>query len=362
HGLQVGGAEVLAAALARRLGDRLRFVFICLDELGTLGEQLRSEGFPVHVLARRPGVDWRCIAGLGGLLRRERVDLVHAHQYTPFFYSLTARLLVRRLGIMFTEHGRHYPDYPRKKRIWINRLLLTRRDRVVGVGQAVRTALIDNEGIPQERIAVIYNGINIRSFQLRAEEREKVRWELGFSDHDFLIIQVARLDYLKDHATAIRTMVRVVHNCPTARLLLVGEGPELSKIQQQVRKSGLEKHIHLLGLRTDIARLLAAADMFLLTSISEGIPVTLLEAMAAGLPLVATRVGGVSEVIIDGETGLLAPAREDAQLAEHVVCLARQRETRIRFGKAGIKRAEDKFSEQEMHAGYLRSYQEMLNV
>ena len=117
HGLQVGGAEVLAAALARRLGDQIRFVFICLDELGTLGAQLRSEGYPVHVLNRRPGVDWRCIAGLGALLRRERVDLVHAHQYTPFFYSLTARLLVRRLGIMFTEHGRHFPDYPRRKRI-----------------------------------------------------------------------------------------------------------------------------------------------------------------------------------------------------------------------------------------------------
>ena len=209
---------------------------------------------------------------------------------------------------------------------------------------------------------MIYNGINIHAFQLRGEERQRVRREIGFSDQDFLIIQVARLDYLKDHATAIRTMARVVHHCPTARLLLVGEGPELSKIQQQLRASGLEKHVYLLGLRTDIARLLAAADMFLLTSISEGIPVTLLEAMAAGLPLVATRVGGVSEVIIDGETGLLAPAHDDAQLAEHVLCLARQNETRIRFGKAGVKRAEDKFSEQEMHAGYLRVYQEMLNV
>jgi L-malate glycosyltransferase len=363
HGLRVGGAEVLAAALARRLQDQqLRFVFICLDELGTLGEQLQVEGFPVHVLARRPGVDWRCMASLGALLRRERVNLVHAHQYTPFFYSLAARLFVRRLGIIFTEHGRHYPDYPRKKRIWINRMLLKRRDRVVGVGQSVRTALINNEGIPGERIAVIYNGINIRSFQSRADERQSLRRELGFSDQDFLILQVARLDYLKDHATAIRTMTRVVHNCPTARLLLVGEGPELSKIQQQVREVGLEKHVLLLGLRTDIARLLAAADMFLLTSISEGIPVTLLEAMAAGLPLVSTRVGGVPEVITDGETGLLAAAGDDAKLAEHVLRLASQNETRLRFGKAGVKRAEDKFSEQEMHAGYLRVYQEMLNV
>src|SRR5438067_9821303 len=141
HGLWVGGAEVLAARLARQLGDRFRFVFVCLDELGTLGQELRAEGFPVEVLQRRAGLDWRCSLRLARFLRRERVDLVHAHQYTPFFYSLMARFLYRRPAVLFTEHGRHYPDYPRRKRMLANRFLLQRRDRVVGVGEAVRQAL-----------------------------------------------------------------------------------------------------------------------------------------------------------------------------------------------------------------------------
>ena len=96
HALHVGGAEVLAARLARRLGHAFRFVFVCLDELGTLGQELRREGHTVHVLGRRAGLDWPCASRLGGLLRRERVGLVHAHQYTPFFYALLSRWLCRR--------------------------------------------------------------------------------------------------------------------------------------------------------------------------------------------------------------------------------------------------------------------------
>src|SRR5262245_56225881 len=144
HTLNVGGAEVLAARLARRLRDRCRFHFVCLDEKGTLGEGLEAEGFPVTVLGRRPGLDWRCAWRLGRLLRAQGVEVVHAHQYTPFSYALLARWVSRRYPVLFTEHGRHQPDHPRRKRILFNRLMLRRRDRVVAVGEAVRQALIVN--------------------------------------------------------------------------------------------------------------------------------------------------------------------------------------------------------------------------
>ena len=166
---------MLAARLARRLAGSFRFVFACLEELGTLGEGLRAEGFPVEVLGRRPGIDGRCTRRLAGWLRRERVDLIHAHQYTPFFYGITARLLYRRPPVLFTEHGRSFPDYPRRKRIVANRLLLERRDRVVGVGQAVRQALIRNEGFPPGRVAVIYNGIDLSAFAAGTPGREAAR-------------------------------------------------------------------------------------------------------------------------------------------------------------------------------------------
>jgi glycosyltransferase involved in cell wall biosynthesis len=360
HGLWIGGAEVLAARLARNLADTYRFVFVCLDKLGSLGRQLREEGFPVHVLNRSPGFDWNCSRRLADLLRRERVNVVHAHQYTPFFYAMVARLLYRRPPVLFTEHGRHQPDYPRRKRIFANRLLLKRRDRVVGVGEAVRQALIRNEGIPAERVEVIYNGINLAPIVNGTPNRDALRQEIGVGARDLVILQVARLDYLKDHATAIRALGHVVQSRPEAKLVLVGEGPELSSIQEVVHRHGLESHVLFLGLRTDVARLLRAADVFLLTSISEGIPLTVIEAMASGLPVVATRVGGLAEVVEEGHTGLLAAAGDDRGLAQHLLHLACNPALGEQMGKSGKARAHQAFTEDQMHGQYVQLYRAML--
>src|SRR5262245_55813187 len=233
HALRVGGAEVLAARLARRLRNDYRFLFVCLDELGTLGEELRGEGFPVHVLGRRPGLDLRTMLSLAGLFRRERVDVIQAHQYTPFFYSATARWLGRRVPVLFTEHGRHFPDYPRRKRIVANRLLLGRRDRVVGVGEAVRQALVRNEGMAPDRVGVIYNGIDLGRFAGATVDRSALRQEVGAGPDDLVLMQVARLDYLKDHATAVRTLGRVAASRPEALLVLIGQGPEQPRIEEE---------------------------------------------------------------------------------------------------------------------------------
>src|SRR5579884_214065 len=360
HSLQVGGAEVLAARLARQLGRSYRFVFACLDELGSLGQELRGEGFAVHVFKRRAGLDWKCPWRLASFLWQEGVDLVHAHQYTPFFYALAARRLYRRPPVLFTEHGRHHPDYPRRKRMLANRLLLEKRDRVVGVGQAVRRALVHNEGIPDRRVGVIYNGIDIAPFSKSRPDRLSVRREIGVGADDLVLLQVARLNYLKDHATALRTVSKLRQERPDVRLVLVGEGEERGSIQELIQRLDLSANVRLLGLRTDVNRMLAAADVFLLSSISEGIPLTLIEAMAAGVPVVSTNVGGVPEVIEDSQTGLLAPAGDDAALAGHVLRLMRNPQWRGEIVRRAQKRAQQIFSEEQMHQSYQKLYQEML--
>jgi L-malate glycosyltransferase len=359
HGLQVGGAEVLAARLARQLNRDYRFLFICLDELGSLGRELRDEGFPVEVLDRRPGLDWRCARRLAEITHREQVDVLHAHQYTPFFYSAVSRLLGSRPPILFTEHGRHQPDYPRPKRMLANRVLLRGRDRVVAVGEAVRQALIHNEGIAPGRVQVIHNGIPLDKFgtQPTASERAAIRAEIGLGPDDLVLIQVARLDYLKDHATAIRTIERVKNRCSRARLVLVGDGPERGPIESLVRQRTLGEDVRFLGQRDDVPRLLAVSDIVLLTSISEGIPLTLIEAMAAGRPVVSTRVGGVAEVVDDGQTGLLAPAGDDDALAEQILRLGDDPLLREQMGRLGRQRAAALFSERQMHDHYRMCYE-----
>jgi len=346
---------------AQGLHSRFRFVFACLDELGPLGERLQSEGFAVYVLGRRPGLDWQCSRRLRALLRRENVELIHSHQYTPFFYAAMARWPLKDWPIVFTEHGRTFPDYPRRKRIVANRLLLGKRDRVVGVGRAVREALIANEGLPAKRVDVIYNGVDLAPFRASAKRgRAAARKELLWAPEEFVVIQVARLDPLKDHLTAIRVMARVREACSHARLVLVGEGAERASIEAEVKRLALTAHVTLLGQRHDVPRLLAASDLCLLSSRSEGIPLTLIEAMAAGVPVVATNVGGVGEVINDGETGLLAPSGDDEALAAAVLRITREASLRDRLVAAAYLKANKGYSEEKMHGAYARLYEEVL--
>jgi glycosyltransferase involved in cell wall biosynthesis len=359
HTLHIGGAEILAARLARRLQDHCRFVFACLEERGVLGDELQQEGFPVEVLTRRPGLDFRCAWRLGRFLRRERVDVLHAHQYTPFFYANAGRLPGIRPPILFTEHGREHPDYPRRKRILFNRLMLRRRDRVVAVGHAVRQALVANERIPDRRIEVVYNGIDAERFAGRLRDRAEVRRELGLGTAEPVIIQVARLDRLKDHSTALRCLARVTREALTARLILVGDGPEDAAIRTQVEQLGLAQSVLFLGLRKDVAQLLRAADLFLLSSVSEGIPLAVIEAMCAGLPVVSTEVGGTAEVVRDGHTGMLAAAGDDAALADAILRLHRDPDLRRRLGENGRLRARELFSEEQMARKYLGLYEQM---
>jgi sugar transferase (PEP-CTERM/EpsH1 system associated) len=359
HSLNVGGAEILADRFARQLQHRARMVFACLDDLGPLGEQLVRENTRVEQLHRRPGFDLRCAWRLGRFLKQEKVALVHAHQYTPYFYATLARMMRGGPPILFTEHGRFFPDLPNRKRMLVNPRLLRRDDRIVAVGECVRQALIHNEGFPAERIEVIYNGVDLQRFE-KVGHRETTRQAIGCSNDDFLCIFVARLDPIKDHRTAILAIREVVKQRPNVRLLVVGDGPQRGVLEELIRKEGLAASVRMLGTRRDIPELLSAADLFLLTSVSEGIPLTIIEAMGIGLPVVATNVGGIGEVVIDQATGFFFPAGDYHGMAAAVRRLAEDPDLCRRMGAAGRERAVRCFSERTMIEKYDAVYQAML--
>lgn len=362
HGMTVGGAEVLADRLARRLSDRFEMVFACLDTVGELGDALRADGFQVECLGRKSGVDPGCAWRLARWIRQSRAELILAHQYTPFFYSLASRGLGHGRPIVFVEHGRAVPDYPRRKRILFNRLLVGRKDRLVAVGRDVRRALIENEGLPEDRVEVIYNGVNLQPYERNQSQRQEIRRTLGFQESDFIIAQVARLDSLKDHLTAIRTMARLVQTQRHAKLVLVGDGPERSAIEAEIAALEVGEHVRMLGLRSDVPAVLSGADAMLLTSISEGIPLTLIEGMAARLPIVSTNVGGIAEIVQDPETAFLAPARDVDRLATHLARLVSDKKLAVAMGEAGAEIAHARFSEPVMHARYEQLFEEVLGI
>lgn len=362
HGLPIGGAEVLVSRIVRELSDRHRFVIACLDQIGELGESLADEGIKVVHLGRQPGFDWRCVRRLRRLCADERIDVIHAHQYTPFAYAVASRVFGQRPPVIFTEHGRFYPDYPNLKRKVFNWLLPDKRDRFIAVGEAVRQALILNEGLPARRVEVVYNGIAPSTFQRSPAERDQVRSQLGLRNNEFAVLQVARLDTIKDHATAVRAIAVARSSYPTLKLFVVGDGPERKAIEQAIKVESMQDGVVMLGSRQDVPSLLAAADAFLLTSLSEGIPVTIIEAMAAGVPVVATAVGGVPELITDGRTGLLRPVKDAAGLGEAIVRLARNQTLRQQMASEARERVRTHFSESMMIDKYDRIIREMVGM
>lgn len=363
HALGVGGAEVLVDHLVRRLSERFRGIVAVLDEVGEIGERLQRDGFVVEHLYRAPGIDRGCARRLHQFAAREDAALFHAHQYTPFFQAMLSRGLTGSRPIVFTEHGRHFPDLPSRKRSIVNRLMLRRHDRLVGVGGNVRQALIENEGLPSGRVEVVYNGVDLEAMNRPSETaRQRLRNEFGLESDDFVCVQVARLHPLKDHGTALAAIDEARRMLPNIRLLIVGEGDERSAIESEITRRGLQQHVTLTGNRTDVSDLLAASDVFLMSSISEGIPLTIIEAMAAERPVVSTAVGGIPEMIDDGKTGLLAPAGDAKTLARQLQRLHQQPSLRRQIVEAAAESARRRFSLTGMLNQYERMYREVLHV
>jgi glycosyltransferase involved in cell wall biosynthesis len=276
---------------------------------------------------------------------------------------MLSRGLTGSRPIVFTEHGRHFPDLPSRKRSIVNRLMLRRHDRLVGVGGNVRQALIENEGLPSGRVEVVYNGVDLEAMNRPSETaRQRVRNEFGLQSDDFVCVQVARLHPLKDHGTALAAIDEARRLLPNIRLLIVGEGEERSAIESEITRLGLQQHVTPTGNRTDVSDLLAASDVFLMSSISEGIPLTIIEAMAAERPVVSTAVGGIPEMIDDGKTGLLAPAGDAKTLARQLQRLHQQPSLCRSIVEAAAESARRRFSLTGMLSQYERMYREVLHV
>ena len=362
HRMQYAGAEVLAADLLDRLRDRFDFVVLCLDGLGELGEKLAGEGQTVIDLGRRPGIDLRVARRLARAAAEHRLDLLHAHQYTPFFYAA----LSRRLGlgsrppILFTEHGRHYPDPRKWKHLLVNRWLLHRRDRVTAVGAFVRDALVRNEAIPDDRIEVIHNGIDPGRFVPRDDaSRLAARQRLDLHADTPVVMQVARFHPVKDHATAVRAAAALQRRGVEFVFVLIGDGELRRPSEALAAELGVAAQCRFVGVRDDVHALLPAADAFVLSSLSEGISVTLLEAMAVGVPIAATDAGGNREVVAHGETGLLSPRGNAEALAANLELLLRDPALREAMSVASVQRVHQRFTQAAMHARYAELYRAM---
>jgi glycosyltransferase involved in cell wall biosynthesis len=359
HSLDVGGAERLVCDIAKgTVKDIFNVMICCLDRVGALGEELQLEGFRVMSLERKPGIDWKMVSELRKIIGEYAVDIVHAHQYTSFFYSSLARNINERPHIIFTEHGRFFPDRKSTKRYIFNPILQRFASEIIAISEATKEAMVKNDNFPKKRIKVLYNGVKFNS---KITDRNLKRRELNISEEDFVIATAARLDSIKNYSMLIRMMKRLSVSASDIKLLIAGSGSEYEKLAGEIDAFNLSGHVRLLGHRRDVPDIFQASDLFVLSSLSEGTSVTLLEAMYSGLPAVVTNVGGNPEVVENGVTGLLVNSDDDEDMAEKALIFYNDRSKLKGFGEAARMRAQRLFSFETMMKNYEDLYLKYAN-
>jgi sugar transferase (PEP-CTERM/EpsH1 system associated) len=363
--LDTGGMERIVVSLIHATRDRYRHAVITLSGFGALREEIEDTVSACVSLDKRPGKDWGCYLRLWRVLRSLQPDLVQTYNLGTLDMAPIVRLSgVRRL--VHAEHGRDAadPDGTERRYHRLRRIVAPFISRHVAVSADLQTWLTQRVGIRADKVVYIPNGVDLAVYYAGAAVRNDARPLLGnfAPPGSVLFANVARLDAVKDHAGLLAAFrrLRQMPNGDNARLVIAGDGPERPALDKQVAELGLGDAVRLLGNRRDVAQLLAECDVFVLSSIAEGMPVTVLEAMAAGLPVVSTDVGGVASVVTDGATGTLVRASDANALAAAMAAYAASTDRRRQHGAAGRARAVAHFSLAAMVSAYVRLYDELL--
>ena len=360
HAMQVAGAEVLIRETVRRLGDAIRPTVFCLDRVGAIGEEMSAQGVPVVCFNRRPGWDFSVSRELARAATHRGIEVLHAHQYTPFFYAALAKPFIRPApALILTEHGRHYPDNVSPPRRAINRLILDRlADEVNACCRFSADALSRIDGFAGNRIGVIENGIDLARYTPTAD-KAALRESLGLDPARRSVVHVARHHPVKDQATLIRAFALAAPDVPDADLLMVGDGPLRDDLTALAASLGVAHRVKFVGVQANVNDWLRASHLFALTSVSEAASLTLLEAMASGLPVVVTEVGGNPEIVRAGVDGLLFPRGDAVAGAECLRRLLRDPDLAARLGASGRARVAERYQLHQTVEAYHRLYRRL---
>ncbi len=348
--LDHGGLEYLAIQMSEHLQRRgIRSPIVVLTEGALIGEA-RRRGIDTFVMHKRRGFDVRLILALRRLIRSQGIDVLHTHNFAPLIYGSPAARLCG-IGTVNTRHGR--------AALMTNPLIWALTDRVVAVSEDARRELVRHNRIRADKIRVIINAIDLTGYKAETPRSAEGRRELGIPDGVPVCGIVGRLSPEKDHRTLLVAFDTLRQSGSSAHLVIVGGGPLEGELKSLAQSLGLAARVHFLGFRSDVAELLPLFDLFVLSSTEEGISLTLIEAMAAGRPIVATRVGGNPEVVVHGETGLLVEAGQPAALAAALGSLLGDPDMRTRMGRRGREVALQRFDIERLIDEYQAIYNEI---
>lgn len=356
YDMRIGGTEMVIKNIIQGLhGTAYQMSIFCIEApLGPWGEELQADGIRVDSYERRPGFDWSLIQAIRQHLKQHQIDVIHCHQYTPWIYGVLAALGLHT-KVVFTEHGRFYPDVKSWKRALINPWLCRITDKIVSISDATKQALQDFENIKCNRIETLYNGIEPLAVQ--AEDVAALRESLGILEQTKVLGTVARLDPIKNHAMMLTAFAAVLEQEPNCLLLIVGDGEERDNLQRQIAELGLEEKVLLPGYIANPKHYIALTDVFLLSSLSEGTSMTLLEAMSLGKPCVVTDAGGNAEVIKAEYNGVVTQNDNAGEFAQGILKLLKNSDLYESYANHAKKRFNEQFDKEIMNKRYAQIYQ-----
>ena len=362
--LGLGGLEALVAQLAEAFDpSRFELSACVIDEVGCFGEQLRERGYAVHNLKKGPGVPPSVWFRLARILRHERIDVIHAHNFQALFLGLPAAKLARRTALVYTCHG----DIFRKtsRAIWTEPWLARRADAITAISYSSRAELVEAGVCKPDDVIVIPNGIDASKCMGAAREPPLPRYrragltELGLPPDGPVLGACSRIAAGKGIDRLIDAMPKVIEFFPNASALIAGDGPLLGEMRELAAERGVAERVFFAGYSDDVPRLMALMDIFVLASDTEGLSMALLEAMASGVPAVATAVGDNPVAIIDGETGRIIDLERVGTLPDVLIEVLSDSEGLLEMGRRARKRAVEHYSQQKMIEGYENLFVEL---
>ncbi|MDZ7725253.1 MAG: glycosyltransferase [candidate division KSB1 bacterium] len=342
EGFNFGGAETKLLELVQHMDtSEFETTVMSLGLGNEIEEKFNQLNCRVLTFQRQHRFDLRLLRRLRNFIRDEQIDIVMT---TLFYADVMGAMAGHKGGAkgVFSWETISSPKWLTPHRFWGYRYAIRRADEVISVSQATAEWLVEKRKVPRHKIRVIPYGVNLDIF--KPERGSISRTDLGLAEDAFVIGQVSRLNEQKGHVYLMQAAPELIHRNPNVHILLVGDGPTRPQIETMIREHRLEHHVHLLGFRNDVAELLPLFDVFTLPSLYEGLPNVVLEAMAAGLPVVATPVDGTKEAVVDQETGLLIPTRDPQALNKALLTLIEQPQLAKSMGNAGRKHVKAHFS------------------
>lgn len=347
-----GGIKTHILSLIEHLDPEKYQVYVAGPENSVI-EDLKNKNVITYLVDVGEGLrfirDIKAILHLRNIIKDEGIFMVHAHSYKAALLGGLAARWAKAPLTVFTLHNFIVEEGAgRFKHLFYDvteRFLPSMADRVITVSKALRRRVIDKGKAENSKVTMIHNGISLRSAVSFSSRRvTALKHQLSLPSKAPLVVTVARLAPQKGVKFLLTAATHVLREVPNAQFLIVGDGPLKKDLEIMVEKSGVRRKIFFTGFRDDVRDILAACDIFVLPSLTEGLPLTVLEAMAAGKPVVATAVGGIPEVVLDRETGFLVPPRKPMPLAKAISFLLLNKEVAIQMGMAGRRRAEEEFN------------------